>query len=329
MLLILNIRVLTKYAVAMSFLLAGAISQGNDLPTVDFKYATPEGTETVRVETRLADPGDQNLNPQGIVYVTADALKKVNVEKSELTPLKKNNETIGFFTKAGLIKHFTTYEKVYVTTLSVILTGASIVVGQVIAGSEISLKNMLAVPLTMALSLAYRFYYNDFVTFFNYSSFTPAQFQKSRQLAKEYLETGVKPAGLKNASGFEQLVKMYMLEVTFMGLASVGSSGDAGAMVTFILTSIAYTLTTTYDLIIAKKRDAMIAKNPKDAQKIKLTANIASMGAAFIDNVTMMAAKSGSIWGSIMLWSGALALNVYHFGAEKLWGGKFQCATLF
>lgn len=338
----LKIRGLTKFAATISFLLCAAVSQSAENEKVDFNFATPNGTETVRVETKVAEAGEQTLVQSGMVYIAPEVLRNSEIEvgnNEQLVPLQKGEETLGFFTKARWIENFKKHERAYITTISIISTGLSIVVGQVVAGQQITLDSLTSIPLVMAFSLVYRYFYNDVTTFYNYRSWTPKQFKQARELAKQYLETGVRPAELKDASGYEQLVKMYLMEVTFMGLTSIGGSSEPGAAgkgLAFILTSIAYTLTTTYDMIIAKKRDEMIAKNPHLMKKYKREANFASIGAAFVDNVAMMDAKVGGILGTIVIWTGAVALNVYHFGWDKLqqyFGfvprAKAQCAALF
>ncbi|OQW48912.1 MAG: hypothetical protein A4S09_13170 [Proteobacteria bacterium SG_bin7] len=335
------IRTLTKTAITMLFLLATAVSQSAETEKVDFNFATPNGAETIRTETKVVEAGDQKVTESGLIYVTPEVLKNSSVEigGGQFAPLKKDNETLGFFTKARWVKSFTSHQKAYVTTISVLATGLSIVVGQIFAEGQFSLNKLAAIPLVMAFSFAYRYFYNDVITMFNYKSRTPKQFLQARELAKQYLETGVRPAELKDAGAVEQLTKMYLMEVAFMGLTGVGG-GDgepASKSLAFILTSIAYTMTTTYDIIIAKKRDAMIAKNPELVGKYKLRANFASIGAAFIDNIAMMDAKTGGVFGSIVIWTGAVALNVYHFGWEKLQGffgvvpvsTRSSCAALF
>ncbi len=338
----LSLRGLTKFAITISFLLGAVVSLGAETDRVDFSFATPKGTETVRAETGVIEAGEQGVVDSGIVYVSPETLKNSDLDIAsgeQLIPIKKGEEELGFFTKARWIKSFKTYQRAYVTTISVLASGTSITVGQIFADGQFSLDKLAGIPLVMAFSLTYRYFYNDVITMFNYKSLTPKQFKRARELAKQYLETGVRPAELKDASGIEQLAKMYLMEVAFMGLTSIGGSSGAepaSKNLAFILTSIAYTLTTTYDMIIAKKRDEMIAKNPQLAGKYKLRANFASIGAAFVDNIAMMDAKVGGVFGTIVIWTGAVALNVYHFGWDKL--QKFfgvvpvtrsQCAALF
>lgn len=208
------------------------------------------------------------------------------------------------------------YKRLFWSAVGATVSSASIITGMIITDSEISLRSLATLPLAWAISFTVWYKRDVYAVLFNYESWTPSKFKESYRLSKEYLATGVRPENLKNASAVEQLAKIYALELAFMGMTGIDI--DMKALAFFISTSIAYTMTTTYDLIVLKKRDEKIAESPWQSDKIKFVSNIVSSAIGFVDNVLMVAAKNGELWAIVAIWVEAAALNGYHFVVDNI-----------
>jgi hypothetical protein len=322
---------LTKFVFCITFLLISAIVHGADSEPVDFIFANENGAQTVRVETKNVKKGEQNLSPEGIAYFTPGVVanSEIALSEGELIPLKDHNsKTLGFFTSARYIKYFRTYHDAKITAINGLATGAAMFLGQVVANhfEFPELTQLASVPVAMALAFAWRYKYNDIMVFFNKHSLTPSQYLRARQLS---LENPNSPE-LKNAGGIEQLAKMYLLSATLTAAATLGS--DTGTLMDFLRTSVAYTFTTTYELIISQRRNAKTERDPSNKESYYLNAHLASIGASFIDNFLMKMSSNGVPGTTLAIYIFAGGLNLYHFGGQALEHfrqPKFQCAGLF